>query len=108
MPYSSTSWRQGQTPCHLMLPAVVRARGCAIIAPRREQSAWNGTQFRLPTTCQLNSAPTGEADNQPLLKIRSKTTKGEVVVYLDEMRHLVDALAKAAANLAAAEAGRHG
>jgi len=68
--------------------------------------AWHTVQATDDLSIEL--CPTGDADNQPLLKIRSKTTKGEVVVYLDEMRHLVDALAKAAANLAAAEAGRHG
>lgn len=47
----------------------------------------------------IESWPAGEADNQPLLKIRSMATEGKVVVYLDEVRHLVDALANAAADL---------
>jgi len=55
--------------------------------------------------------PTGEADNQPLLKIRSEAMEqgnepGVVVVYLEQVRHLIDALAEAAADLAAAEVER--
>lgn len=68
--------------------------------------AWHTVQATDDLSVELY--PTGETDNQPLLKIRSKATEDKVVVYLDEVRHLVNALVNAAADLAAAEAGRHG
>jgi hypothetical protein len=49
--------------------------------------AWHTVQATDDLLIELHLA--GEADNQPLLKIRSKATEGEVVVYLDEVRHLV-------------------
>jgi hypothetical protein len=54
---------------------------------------WHTVQATDDLLIELHLA--GEAGNQPLLKIRSKATEGKVVVYLDEVRHLVDALAEA-------------
>jgi hypothetical protein len=51
---------------------------------------WHTVQATDDLLFELHLA--GEADNQPILKICSKATEGEVVVYLDEVRHLVDAL----------------
>ena len=51
--------------------------------------------------------PAGDAASEPLLKIRSMGTEDAVVVYLDEVRHLVAALVDAATQLAEAEVGRH-
>jgi hypothetical protein len=51
---------------------------------------WHTVQATDDLLIELHLA--GEAGNQPLLKIRSKATEGKVVVYLDEVRHLVDAL----------------
>ena len=51
--------------------------------------------------------PAGDAASEPLLKIRSIGTEDAVVVYLEQVRHLVGALADAATQLAEAEVGRH-
>lgn len=66
--------------------------------------AWHTIQATGDLTVELWLA--GEADNQPLLKIRSKATEGEITIYLDEVRHLVDALVNAAVDLVAVEAER--
>ena len=102
-----------------LLPAVEKTRGCAIIRLRREQSAWHTIQATDDLLIELNLAgealgpgPKDRADNQPLLRIRSKAMAqggepGVVVVYLDEVRHLVGALVDGTTQLAEAEVGRH-
>jgi hypothetical protein len=72
--------------------------------------AWHTIQATDDLPVELCS--TGEADNQPLLRIRSKALEqgselGAVVVYLDEVRHLVAALVDAAAQLAEVEVSSH-
>jgi len=60
-----------------------------------------------PTGEALGPGPKDGAANQPLLKIHSKAMAqggepGVVVVYLDEVKHLVDALVDRATQLAEA------
>jgi hypothetical protein len=62
-----------------LLPAVEKARGCAIIALKgAKRMAWHTVQATGDLWIKLY--PSGEADNQPLLKIRSTATEGEAVV----------------------------